>query len=75
MAKREETEKERLERILKEARECNLQKVIYYIEVGVDLTTVKELHLCKIWIIVREFSAKGYNRFKSIHRAEDFGSA
>lgn len=31
IVKREETEKERLERILKEARECNIQKVIYYI--------------------------------------------
>lgn len=49
VVKREETEKERLERILKEAREYNIQKVIYYLEAGVDLTTVKELHLCKIW--------------------------
>lgn len=41
LVKREETEKEKLERILKEARGNNIQKIIYYVEVGADLATVK----------------------------------
>jgi hypothetical protein len=35
------------ERLLREARQYNIQRVIYLVEVGADLSAVRELHLCK----------------------------
>jgi hypothetical protein len=33
--------------VLEEARKAGVQRIIYLIEVGADLTTVRELLLCK----------------------------